>query len=234
MPLWGSDKKEDGPPQEFVCFPEENIWTNAERFDIMEPYSYVKGAVCHDWNVRSDLYSGRYGKNRISAAPDAAERHGRAAARVAGERSVRQRCRALLFGLSRPLCRGGPRVPARRGGGHDHDGQRSRGPAACIPFHRRGRGAHHHRRHRPGRLSAAARPAGRRALPARLRRLPRGADAGARRAFLLCPLPAGQRLPHERGAGDVFRRFPGRAAGDRGPAAAQPPAGPRPHGRGDL
>ena len=24
-----------------------------------------------------------------------------------------QRCRALLFGLSRPLCRGGPRVPAR-------------------------------------------------------------------------------------------------------------------------
>ena len=111
--------------------------------------------------------------------PDAAERHGRAAARVAGERSVRQRCRALLFGLSRPLCRGGPRVPARRSGGHDHDGQRSRGPAACIPFHRRGRGAHHHRRHRPGRLSAAARPAGRRALPARLRRLPRGADAGA-------------------------------------------------------
>lgn len=33
------------------------------------------------------------------------------------------RCRALLFGLSRPLCRGGPRVPARRSGGHDHDGQ---------------------------------------------------------------------------------------------------------------
>ena len=57
IPLWGSDKKEDGPPQEFVCFPEENIWTNAERFDIMGPYSYVKGAVCHDWNVRSDLYS---------------------------------------------------------------------------------------------------------------------------------------------------------------------------------
>ena len=44
--------------------------------------------------------------------------------------------------------------------------------AACVPFHRGGRGAHHHRRHRPGRLSAAARPAGRRALPARLRRLP--------------------------------------------------------------
>ena len=65
-------------------------------------------------------------------------------------------------------------------------------------------------------------------------RFPRGADAGARRAFLLCPLPAGQRLPHERGAGHVFRRLPGRAAGDRGPAAAQPPAGPRPHGRGDL
>lgn len=37
---------------------------------------------------------------------------GAPAARVAGERSVRQRCRALLFGLSRPLCRGGPRVPA--------------------------------------------------------------------------------------------------------------------------
>ena len=56
-PLWGSEKKKDGPPQEFVCFPEENIWTNAERFDIREPYSHVKGAVCHDWNVRSDLYS---------------------------------------------------------------------------------------------------------------------------------------------------------------------------------
>lgn len=52
--------------------------------------------------------------------------------------------------------------------------------------------------------------------------------------FSFAPLSAEQRLPHERGAGHVFRRLPGRAAGDRGPAAAQPPAGPRPHGRGDL
>lgn len=50
-------------------------------------------------------------KTGYPPAPDAAERQGSAAARVAGERSVRQRCRALLFGLSRPLCRGGPRVP---------------------------------------------------------------------------------------------------------------------------